>query len=107
MALRGNSLFPLVRHSEECLAHPFITFDFMVDDVLMLLWPLDFAGVILGGLLRRAAVLRWRDVFQCGAPHNDASSSNRLSWFYLGPNRNEIAVGLHGNVTSEISYPLL
>ncbi len=49
----------------------------------------------------------WWDVFQCGAPHNDALSSSRLSCFFWGPNRNQIDVELHGSVTSKISCPLL
>jgi len=89
---------------------PFHDFLFCHFAGLMLLWQLvdlDCGGVMLTGLRRCSARLIWWDVFQCGVLHNDALSSSRLSWFCLGPNRNEIVVELHGSVTSKISYPLL
>ena len=77
--------------------------------VLMLLWllvELECGGVMLAGLWGCSMGLIWWDVFQCGAPHNDALSSSCLSCFFRGPNRNKIDVELHGSVTSEISCPL-
>ncbi len=124
MALHGNSIFPVVRyskeclacvlvrigHSEDCLAHPFITSCFVIFAVLMLLWLLveqECGGVMLAGLWGCSAGLIWWDVFQCGAPHNDDLSSSCLSCFFRGSNRNKIDIELHGSVTSEISCPLL